>query len=221
MVDNQIEASKNRKKLALHHYHDVVLVNENEYSTELLALDVKRDFSWQQQYDCVLIHVFSIDEMKEQLYRLHEHQTLREGGLCYLLYPKLNNSIYPGIHRDHIFPALGVDDALGFLPGTAYKFNRMVSFNTIWTIIGIKHLTFKEQQRLMRQSDNRPSGRVSDYVQYESDLMQRLTLDENTRFKQLTPGRQRQWLRHLYSAKTQPTKDKRLNELKVNLLSDE
>ncbi|MBK0348006.1 YdeI/OmpD-associated family protein [Aerococcaceae bacterium zg-ZJ1578] len=209
-----------QRKLSLNRYQHVVLVNENEHSPELSDLNLDREFSWQKQYDCVLLHVFSLTEMKEQLYRLHERQTLREGGVCYLMYPKLNNGIYPGIHRDYLFPALEVDDALGFLPGTHYKFNRMVSLNAVWTIIGIKHVSAKELERLSRQSDTKPSGRVADYVQYESDLLQRLTSEEQMRFKQLTPGRQRQWLRHLYSAKTQPTKDKRLNELQNSLSAE-
>lgn len=206
------------KKLHLSKFKDIALYNNSPHSQEL-SLITSQDYlaDLTQDFDVIFVHTFTLDEMKEMLLTLWEQSTIRPGGIAYLVYPKLNNPEYPGIHRDDIFPALEVDDGLGLMPNTHYKFNKMVSLNEIFTIIGLKHLTDKELKNLSASKNNtQPSGRVSDYIQYIPEIVTKLEADHSdlvNKFQSLTPGKQRNWAREIYSARTQATQDKRWQKL--------
>lgn len=207
-------------KLKIQDFDQIGLINQDPYSPELLA--IARPMSHQSDipaYQALFVHTYSLEEMKQSIYKVWQRQKLAHGGLLYLVYPKLDNPHYPGIHRDAIFPALGVDDALGLVPATQLKFNRMVRLNDIFTIIGLKYLTTKDLGRL---NQTRPSNRVEDYVQYLGELeaqLDQLKVELKQAFQSLTPGKQRQWAREIYSARTEETRNKRYQKLVLELQS--
>ena len=213
------------RKLKIDQLDHIGLVNQDPYSPELL--EIARPISNQVDvpaYQALFVHIYSLEQMKQEIYRIWQTNKLAENGLLYLVYPKLNNPHYPGIHRDSIFPALGVDDALGILPATQLKFNRMVKLNDIFTIIGLKYLNTQELNKI-RQTSSQPavSSRVADYISYlpqlEKELLQ-IQPELQKAFKNLTPGTQRQWAREIYSAQTQATREKRLQKLVIELQSN-
>ncbi|WP_124059242.1 YdeI/OmpD-associated family protein [Vaginisenegalia massiliensis] len=209
------------RKLGLSKFKLRGLINRDPHSSELLSLVTEsvESFDWDAVYDAVWVHVYSLEEMRQTLYDLWEHGTIGKGGVCFLVYPKLKNPYYPRIHRDEIFPTLGVEDALGYLPDTHFKFNKMISLNDVFTIIGIKHVE-PDRQAKRRQAS---SGRVGDYLHFIPELIELLEREDpvlSQAFVELTPGRQRQWARHIYSAKTETTKIKRQTELKQALKNE-
>ena len=211
-----------RKKLHLATFQSIGLYNRDSHSTELDTLRTVNDLVQKgQSFDVIFVHTYQVEEMATMLNLFWQEKMITESGLAYLVYPKLNNQYYPGIHRDEIFPKLGIDDALGLMPGTHYKFNRMVRLNDVFTIIGIKHLSQKEVEKI-QVGNNQPSvsGRVADYIQYLPDLETKLKEEAEAlyqAFTKLTPGRQRNWAREIYSARTQTTRDKRFLKLTKEL----
>lgn len=199
------------KKLYLAKHKNIVLYNHDEYARELEALATDpHPVELEKAYDVIFVHVYTLNEMKNILHAFSKNQTIAPNGLCYIAYPKLNNPNYPGIHRDDIFPALEVDDALGLLPGTNYKFNRMVGLNDTFTLIGIKNVPEEKTK------NTKPSARVGDYEKFIPEIIDQLKTEHPEQvelFKALTPGRQRNYARHIYSAKTASTHEKRFNQM--------
>ncbi len=206
------------KKLHLSKYTDIALYNNSPHSQEL-SLITSQDYlaDLTHPFDVIFAHTFSLDEMKKVLLTFWEEESIRPNGIAYLIYPKLNNPYYPGIHRDDIFPALKIDDGLSIMPSTHYKFNKMVSLNDVFTIIGLKHLNEKDIQKMLSgQGNSKPSSRVGDYIKYIPEIEHQLSQINSTlaqSFRALTPGRQRHWAYDIYSARTQITRDKRLTSL--------
>lgn len=214
------------KKLMLDKYDTIGLYNRDPYSPELEDLLGQTHLvKGGQKLDVLFVHCYKLEEMKAYLESFWHEEIIQVGGLVYLVYPKLKNPHYLGIHRDEIFPALGVDDGLGLMPGTHYKFNKMVSLNEVFTIIGLKYLKQKEIDKI-HAGLNKPavSGRVGDYIQCLPELKRKLKdLGQNLdqAFLSLTPGRQRNWARDIYSARTQATRNKRFKNLVDQLQTGE
>lgn len=155
--------------------------------------------------------VYSLEEMREVILHLHNQQILIEKGDVYLIYPKLKNKLgHPAIHRDAIFPFLQVDDETGYIKGTAYKFNRMIALDENYTLVGVRHLSLVKSS-----SAKRAEARVSTYLDKVADILNYLVdyPKEADFYKGLTPGYQRDWARYVYSAKTEATIQKRLDEM--------
>lgn len=93
-----------------------------------------------QKVDLILAFVKDIEEFKQLVGHVKEKNALNEEGLLYVAYPKKGNKKYDTyIHRDEIFPALRVNEDDGYIEGTSLKFNRMVSLDEVFTIVGIKN----------------------------------------------------------------------------------
>lgn len=165
-------------------------------------------------YKHILAYVHSLEEMQTALQTIHEQGALQEGGLIHLIYPKLRNSSgLVGIHRDDIFPYLQVDDE-GYPEGLPYKFNRMLSADECYTLIGLKYVPRKAQA-----SRSRASERVGDYEHLVPTLAEALAEEVKPIFAGLTPGYQRGWARYLYSAKQEATQKSRLERMMALLLA--
>lgn len=134
-------------------------------------------------------------------------QCLSNKGNFFLLYPKLRNVVgLPGVHRDDIFPYLGVNEE-GVVAGTPYKFYKMISAGEVYTLIGLRPVqSFKPRS-------STPSGRASDYEHHIPELISRLSEGDKVLFELLTPGYKRDWARHIYSARGEATRQKRLGEM--------
>lgn len=196
------------KKLHITNKASRVMYNTSMLSLELSEIgDVAQEFDGLQQYDAIFAHTYTLADMKMIAFEVFENKCLNEEGVLFFLYPKKGNKAgLDFIHRDDILPYLNVDMDLGVIPGTNLYFNKMVSLNEVFTIVGMKNL--KNPPR----SKNTASGRVGDYVHYIPQIEEKLaSLSE--KFKALTPGKQREWARHIYSAMTEVTQNERFNQL--------
>lgn len=141
-------------------------------------------------------------------------QALVEKGYLFFAYPKKGNKRYDtSIHRDEIFPAMNVDQD-GYVAGSDLKFSRMVSMDETFTVIGLK----REKKKAKKTAA--PSQQVADYEQYVKDVEALLAghPEELAFYQSLTPGYQKDWARHIFSARQQKTRDKRQQEM-IEILS--
>lgn len=138
---------------------------------------------------------------------------LSPGNLLYIAYPKLKNAKgIEGIHRDHLFPFLRVDEKTGYVNQTLMRFNKMVSLDDNYTLIGIK----KDDTHQKRKG---ASQRQEDYANHVEDVMDLLKEEPCLAFYQsLTPGYQKSYARYIFSAKQEATKEKRIKET-IDLLN--
>ena len=162
-------------------------------------------------YDVILSFVYDLEEMKNEI--TYAITVLNPEGMLYLCYPKLKNDLGQfGIHRDHIFPYLKVDMTTGYMDGTLMRFNRMNALDDNYTILGIKNDTKKK-------SRNTTSQRVDDYANHIIDI-KNILKDKSclSFYVALTPGYQKGWARYVFSAKTEETKRKRIDDM-IDLLN--
>ncbi len=126
---------------------------------------------------------------------------------------KKGNKMYPTfVHRDEIFPTLQVNEADGYIKGSTLKFNRMVSLDETFTVVGMKNV-------LKKPAKNQTSSAVGDYVQYlpEIEALVQTEPAAAATFAALTPGYQKEWARYVFSAKRAETRKKRQTEMLVIL----
>lgn len=167
-------------------------------------------------YGAMVLFVFSLEEMKlyaEQV--ISGALRLEEGGLLYFVYPKKGNKRYDNyIGRDDIFPALGRDEE-GYIPGSKLRFNKMLSLDETFTIIGLKWET-----SVRRKASESPSQRVADYEGREAELEALLGRNPEALafYQQLSPGYRRGWARYVFGVKREETMKRRLEET-VRLLA--
>ena len=149
--------------------------------------------------------------MKNIIFERYNKDLISENGQFYLIYPKMKNKLgHTPIHRDSIFQFLQVNEDDGYVKGTYYKFNRMLALDENYTLVAVKYLP-----KSKAKTSNRPSARVRDYIDRIKDLEDFLAKKpkELELFKSLTPGSQRDWVSHVYSAKKKETQQKRLDGL--------
>lgn len=163
------------------------------------------------QYEVILVFVDSLEMMKQAI--LQAEKELTNEGILYLCYPKLKNTLgLNGIHRDHIFPYLNVDDITGYVKDTLMRFNKMAAFDNNYTLLAVKKDTKQKSRSLTSQ-------KVLDYEQYIENIKELLKNELCYDFyDNLTRGYQKGWARYIYTAKTEVTKQKRLKEM-IELLS--
>ena len=199
-----------KKKLKLDKFENIALVkNSKEKQTAFEGFDFKNKNDG--LLDLAIAYVYSLEEMKEILESLWKNKNVKENGLIYLAYPKNKNKLgHDSIHRDDIFPFLDVNEDDGYVKGTKFKFNKMLALDENYTLIGLKHLSKKDFKK-----SQKPSARVDDYIENIRDIEEFLkNYPKQYDFYQcLTPGYKKGWARYVYSAKTQKTIDKRLNEM--------
>ena len=196
------------RKLMLDKFPKILLQNKPEDIAELEGF--RRDTTPSGRYDLVFAFVFSLDEMEHVIRQTDKDGSLSDGGTLYLAYPKKGNKTYPRhIDRDSIFPRLGVSEDDGFVDGTDFRFIKMVSFNDVFTVVGLRRLEKKEDTR------SRVSARVDDYVGKIPSLREALASRPEilALYDALPYGYQKDWARHVYSAQTEATHEKRLLEM--------
>lgn len=162
-------------------------------------------------FEVMLVFVDSLEMMKQTI--LQAEKDLSNEGMLYLCYPKLKNTLgLSGIHRDHIFPYLKVDESTGYVKDTLMRFNKMAAFDDDYTLLAVKKDT-------KQKSRSQTSQRVVDYERYIDDIKHLLKNESCYEFyDKLTRGYQKGWARYIYSAKTEETKQKRIKEM-IELLS--
>lgn len=194
------------KKLKLDKFQEIVLIKP---AKEVSVFDNYRQNTLPA--DLALGYVYSLQEMKELIFKVFEDKLLKTNGQLYLMYPKTKNKLgYEAIGRDSIFPFLKVDQDNGYVEGTTVKFNRMNALDDNYTLLGLKYTKEVEER-----SASKSSQKVADYVEKINDVKAYLTTHpkEKVFFEQLTPGYQRGLARYIYSAKTKATQEKRQTEM--------
>jgi predicted secreted protein len=158
--------------------------------------------------------VETLDEMVKYTQQVIREQQLAGNGYLFFAYPKKGNKRYDSyVHRDDIFPAMGVDED-GYIGSSDLKFARMVSMDDVFTVIGIKH------EKKKKTKSPAASQSVADYEDRVKDVEELLAPYPKERqfYKELTPGYQKDWARFIFSAKQQQTREKRLEQM-VDILA--
>lgn len=203
------------EKLNLQKYEDVAILNLPEgedYLTELsnYETELKKDRS----YDLIFAFVLDMESLKELVNQVIEQKSLNKNGYMYLAYPKKGNKKYSTfIHRDDLLEGIGAD-ANGYVGNSNIKFSRMVGFDDVFTVVGLK-----EDAKGKNKKSTKASQCVDDYIDLipsiERDLQD--SPDLLAFYQSLTPGYRKDWARYVYSAKQEATKAKRREEMKMIL----
>ena len=164
------------------------------------------------KYDLIFSYVLTLEELKARVWDTINHERLNPEGYLYIAYPKIGNKSYDtSVHRDAIFPSLGVDDGKGTVGDSTLKFARMVKLDDTFTLVGLKNAV-KGKGKATKAS----SGNVADYEKFIPDVKEYLDAEHPKTAKfyaELTPGYQRDWARYIYSAKQPATQEKRKTEM--------
>ncbi|MCX2824974.1 hypothetical protein COM13_25790 [Bacillus pseudomycoides] len=197
-------------KLNLSKYSNMAVINQpNDY-----ALFTEQAIKLSKDHDAIFIFVETIDEMVKYTQLIINKQILLEKGYLFFAYPKKGNTRYETfVHRDEIFPAMNVGED-GYVDNSDIKFARMVSMDDVFTVVGLK----REKKKVKKTSA--ASQCVSDYVENIKDVEALLANHPNELqfYQSLTPGYQKDWARHIFSAKQQQTREKRAQQM-VEILS--
>lgn len=164
------------------------------------------------KYDLIFSYILTLEELNERVWDTINHERLNPEGYLYIAYPKIGNKSYDtSVHRDAIFPKLGVDDGNGYVGDSTLKFARMVKLDDTFTLVGMKN-DVKGKGKATKAS----SGNVADYEKFIPDVKEYLDAEHPKTAKfyaELTPGYQRDWARYIYSAKQPATQEKRKTEM--------
>ncbi|MDC2863990.1 YdeI/OmpD-associated family protein [Bacillus sp. BP-3] len=198
-------------KLKLTKFKNMAVVNQpSDYN---VFTEQKTTLS--KEHDAIFIFVETLDEMVMHTKKfLNDEQLLLEKGYIFFAYPKKGNKRYETfIHRDEMFPALNVGED-GYIDNSDIKFSRMVSMDDVFTVVGLKRETKKAKKTAAA------SQCVADYENNVKDVEALLSDHPNELkfYQSLTPGYQKDWARHIFSAKQQQTRDKRHQQM-VDILS--
>ncbi|CAM5196685.1 Bacteriocin resistance YdeI/OmpD-like protein OS=Ureibacillus acetophenoni OX=614649 GN=SAMN05877842_105122 PE=4 SV=1 [Ureibacillus acetophenoni] len=205
------------EKLGLHKYKSVAILNLPEGADYFHQItDYTTSLNDGQKYDLIFSFALEIDSMKEIVNEIIEKDYLLPKGYLFIAYPKKGNKVYDTyIHRDEIFPSIGVDEE-GYVGNSTIKFARMVGLDDVFTVVGLK-----EDAKRKGVTSTKASQCVDDYIdlipQIEKDLEDKPDL--LIFYQSLTPGYKKDWARYVYSAKQEATKAKRREEMK-NILSE-
>ncbi|ENQ3079559.1 YdeI/OmpD-associated family protein [Bacillus cereus] len=198
-------------KLKLTKFKNMAVINQpSDYN---IFTEQKTTLS--KEHDAIFIFVETLDEMVTHTNNiLNNDQLLLEKGYIFFAYPKKGNKRYETfIHRDEMFPAMNVGED-GYIEGGDIKFARMVSMDDVFTVVGLKREKKKEKKTAA------VSQCVADYENNVKDVEALLAAHPNELkfYQSLTPGYQKDWARHIFSAKQQQTRDKRYQQM-VDILS--
>lgn len=195
------------KKLNIEKYTRKVILNKPDDITEFDKLSFDEIIN-KGKYDMIFAFIFSLEEFILLLKMIIQNDLLNPNGVLCYAYPKKGNKQYKEfIGRDDFFDVIDMDND-GYVYDSFIKFNKMVSFNDVFTVIGLKHTE-------KRNKAARPSQRVADYIERVSDIRQYLETNKDILeiFDILTPGYQCDWARYIYSSKNPETTEKRFREM--------
>lgn len=198
------------KKLRLDNFKNIDILRPSKDASTVFD-DYSFNKSDSEKLDLAIAYIYSLEEMKIFINKIDEEKIIKENGLIYLAYPKNKNKLgHNPIHRDSIFPFLEVDEDTGYVKDTVFKFNKMVSLDENYTLVGLKNIS-----KNTKISNSSKSNRVDDYVDKIEDIEKVLKdyPEELEFYRALTPGYKKDWARYIYSAKTQKTIDKRIEEM--------
>ncbi|MFC7063755.1 YdeI/OmpD-associated family protein [Halobacillus seohaensis] len=197
-------------KLKLEQYNNLAVINQpHDYD-----VFTEQATNLSSKHDAIFIFVENVEEMVTHTERIAADQLLLEKGYLFFAYPKKGNKRYETyIHRDEIFPAMKIEKD-GYIRGSDIKFSRMVSMDDVFTVVGLK------RQKKKTSKSPAASQCVADYEENVKDIEGLLSKhsEELAFYQNLTPGYQKDWARHIFSAKQQKTQDKRREQM-IDILS--
>ncbi|OIJ14316.1 hypothetical protein BKP37_08175 [Anaerobacillus alkalilacustris] len=167
-----------------------------------------------KDHDAIFTFVETVDEMVTHAQHIINNHLLLEKGYVFFAYPKKGNKrYYTFVHRDEIFPKMGVGED-GYVGNSDIKFSRMVSMDGVFTVVGLKREKMKERK------SSAPSQCVAAYEDKVKDVEILLAdYPEELKFYQsLTPGYKKDWARQIFSAKQEKTREKRIHQM-IDVLS--
>lgn len=192
-------------KLKLNKYTNLAVINQPSdydiFTTQTTQLSAN--------HDAIFIFIETMDEMVSYTQQVIKEELLAEKGYLFFAYPKKGNKRFETyIHRDEIFPKMNVGED-GYIGDSDLKFSRMVSMDDTYTVVGLK------REKKKAKKSTAASQCVKDYEHQVNDIEALLAdhPEELTFFQSLTPGYQKSWARHIFSAKQQSTRDKRKDEM--------
>ncbi len=198
-------------KLNFKKYPEKLILNIPEDVEEFKTIDydtsIKKD-----NYDLIFVFIYKLEDFITVLQDVVEKQLVRNNGYVFFAYPKKGNKKYQEyIERDSIYTEEHYDEE-GYYRGSSLKFARMVSFNDVFTVIGLK-------SQARKKTSSKSSQSVDDYTKHVEDIKQYLNKKEELLeiYNTLTPGYQKDWARYVYSAKRKETQEKRLLEMETVL----
>lgn len=197
------------EKLNLHKFQKTAVLNRPQEDTGLAGLSSFDTALTGTGYELVFAFVLEMKAMQQLVQTVIDRGCLTRGGYLYMAYPKKGNPVYPTfIHRDELFAGLGADED-GYIGTSDLKFARMVGYDEVFTVVGLKNEPRKSA------STAKPSQRVDDYLdripEVEKDLE---PFPEALAFyRTLTPGYRKGWARYVYSAIQEDTRAKRRMEM--------
>ncbi|MBP1044918.1 YdeI/OmpD-associated family protein [Enterococcus sp. BWM-S5] len=200
------------EKLQLTKYEKKMIIQRPsaDYFSDLLFDETSLS---DQSVDLIIAFVKDMEEFKQLVDEVKKKKSLKENGLLYVAYPKKGNKMYETyVHRDEIFPSLHVNEEDGYIEGTSLKFNRMVSLDEVFTIVGIKNIVKKNTKKTKSQT-------VHDYTALipQVEAVVSASPKAGELFATLTPGYKRGWAQYIFSAKQKATQEKRIKEM-IDLL---
>ncbi|MEH6992855.1 YdeI/OmpD-associated family protein [Neobacillus drentensis] len=204
-VIEKLNFKKYPTKLILNIPEDINDFSDIEYDTSIKK----------EKYDLVFIFIFKLEDFQTYLKEAVEKQLVTDNGYVFFAYPKKGNPKYKEyIERDSIYTEKHYDEE-GYYRGSSLKFSRMVSFNEVFTVIGLKSAPKKTKNT----TSSKNSQCVDDYIINVEDIRNYLGKNEDVLkiYNELTPGYQKDWARYVYSAKRKETQEKRLLEMETVL----
>src|SRR4051812_35786432 len=134
-VIEKLNFSKYPTKLILNTPEDIEDFKSIEFDTSIKM----------ERYDLIFIFIFKLEDFVINLQKVVEKQLVKDNGYIYFAYPKKNNPKYKEyIERDSIYTEQHYDEE-GYYRGSNLKFSRMVSFNEVFTVIGLKAIPMKKK----------------------------------------------------------------------------
>lgn len=155
-----------------------------------------------KSYDKIFVYAHSLEDMRRSLSYIHKTSSLRPQGSIFILYPKLKNPAgITGIHRDLIFPYLGVGED-GVVAEMPYMFYKMISGGEVYTVIGLRGVGHKAKSSHGQLT-------VAQYEKYLPELLSLLSTEDRAAFERLPAGYQRGWVVYVYSPRMAATRVRR------------
>ncbi len=196
------------KKLSIENYTRKVILNKPENIREFDEISFDKIIG-KGKYDLVFAFIFSLEEFVFLLKIIIQNDILNLNGMLYYAYPKKGNRQYEkSIEREDFFDVIDIDSD-GYVYDSFMKFYKIVSFNDVFTAIGLKHTEKNNKAVVSTQS-------IANYIERVSDVREYFKTNEDILeiFDILTPGYQCGWARYVYNTKNPRTTEKRFSEMR-------
>lgn len=201
------------KKLKLTEIDELVVLHDDEH-IYFKEVNVLRELN-EEPHQNIMLFVTSKEELRHEVFKLIENESLAVNGRLFIAYPKKGNKLFETyVSRDDIHPTLQMSEER-YVGNSDYKFNQLLSLDENYSLMTLKRVVKDKTKKIDK------SQRVSEYEALIPELMEKLSASQEALsfFETLTPGYQKAWARYIFSAKQEVTREKRLAET-VELLTN-